>query len=62
MVELNLTSEEQNIMRDVLGQVLAELRMEIADTDSMDFRERLKRRKATIQKVLDAFPAAKPQA
>lgn len=58
MVELNLTTEEQDIVRDALGQVLAELRMEIADTDRMDFREMLKRRKAALQKVLDAFPAA----
>jgi hypothetical protein len=31
--------------------------MEIADTDRLDFRDRLKQRKAVLAKVLDALGA-----
>ena len=58
MFQLDLTQDETTTVRQVLEDYLSDLRMEIVDTEDMDFREMLKRRKATITKVLDALPAA----
>lgn len=57
MVELDLTEEERQILHDVLQSYLSDLRMEIADTDRMDFRDMLKDRKAVVQKALDSLGA-----
>jgi hypothetical protein len=55
MVDLDLTEEELQILRDVLKSYLSDLRMEIADTDRVDFRDMLKDRKAVILKVLESL-------
>lgn len=52
MVQLNLTAEEAAATGEVLESYLSDLRMEIADTDAMDFRERLKQREAFLKKLL----------
>ncbi len=57
MLKLELASDEIEVLRYVLESYLSDLRMEIADTDRMDFREGLKHRKRVIQKVLEALPA-----
>lgn len=57
MVELDLTEEERQILHDVLQSYLSDLRMEIADTDRMDFRDMLKDRKAVVQKAMDSLGA-----
>lgn len=55
MLELELTAEERDILLQVLENVLSDLRMEIADTDSFDYREMLKERKAAIAKLLEGL-------
>lgn len=55
MIQIDLTGEETEILRAVLESYLSDLRMEIADTDRMDFREGLKHRKAVLMKVLDGL-------
>ena len=57
MVDLDLTGDEVDVLQHVLESYLSDLRMEIADTDSFDFRSMLKHRKQVIMKVLDALPA-----
>lgn len=57
-MRVDLTDEEREILRTVLESYLSDLRMEIADTDSKDFREMLKQRKAVVRKVLDAMGGA----
>lgn len=57
VLDVDLTEDEIDELRHVLESYLSDLRMEIADTDSFDFREMLKRRKQVISKVLDALPA-----
>jgi hypothetical protein len=52
MVEIDLENNECAILRHVLESYLSDLRMEIAHTDSFDFRDMLKERKAVIRKVL----------
>ncbi len=56
-LHVELSEDEKEILRDVLENDLSDLRMEIADTDSQDFREQLKVRKAAIRKLLDALGA-----
>ncbi len=57
MLDLDLTVDEIDVLRHVLESYLSDLRMEIADTDSFDFREMLKHRKQVINKVLDGLSA-----
>ena len=42
MVDLKLTNEEAEDLKEVLTNYVSDLRMEIADTDQYDFREGLK--------------------
>ncbi len=58
MINLDLTNEEKDILAMVLESYLSDLRMEIADTDSMDFRESLKKRKDVLKKVLETLQHA----
>ncbi len=58
MINLDLTKEENDILATVLESYLSDLRMEIADTDSMDFRESLKKRKGVLNKVLETLQRA----
>ena len=58
MINLELTKEENDILAMVLESYLSDLRMEIADTDSMDFRESLKKRKDVLKKVLETLQHA----
>ena len=46
MKTIDLSDEEIEILAAVLRSYLSDLRMEIADTDSLEFRQILKRRKA----------------
>jgi len=57
-MQVDLTPEEERMLVEILESYLSDLRMEIADTDSKDFREMLKDRKAVIVKVLEALGAA----
>jgi len=51
MIRLDLTSEEQEILRNTLESYLSDLRYEIADTDRLEFREQLKAKKAVLEKI-----------
>lgn len=53
MIHLELTKEEKEMLIDILENDLSDLRMEIADTDKMDFREILKKQKGVLKKVLE---------
>jgi hypothetical protein len=49
---LELTTAEADELQRALGSYVSELRMEIADTDSYDYRQGLKARKAVLSGVL----------
>ena len=53
MPQLTLTDEEAGTLRRVLEEYVSDLRMEIADTDSMDFRDQLKREEAFLKKLIE---------
>jgi hypothetical protein len=55
MIQLDLKREEQEILADAIESYLSDLRMEIANTDSQDFREHLKQRKQVLIKTLVAL-------
>lgn len=53
MVNLNLDENEREVLGYALESYVSDLRMEIADTDKMDFREQLKTRKKVLNKIID---------
>lgn len=55
MPQITLTSDEAAILGDVLANYLSDLRMEIAGTDRMEFREDLKRRETFLKTLLTAL-------
>lgn len=62
MIHLYITKEEKDILMQVLENDISDLRMEIADTDSMDFRETLKRQKEALIRISEALHQAKEEA
>ena len=52
MVQLILTAEEATLLSEILASYLSDLRMEIADTDAMDFRVSLKQREVFLKRLL----------
>ena len=53
MILLHFTQEELQMLREILESYLSDLRMEIADTDKMDFREDLKKRENFLTELLN---------
>jgi hypothetical protein len=58
-IHITLSDEEAGSLRSVLENYLSDLRMEIADTERMDLRERLKRQEEFLNRVLAQLPAGK---
>ena len=52
MITIDIDKKEKDVLETVIESYLSDLRMEIADTDSMDFREGLKEKKAILNKVV----------
>ena len=52
MFKIKLNQEEEKILLETLQSYLSDLRYEIADTDSFDYREKLKLRKAVLEKIV----------
>ena len=61
MVDLDLNARETELAIGAIESYLSDLRMEIANTDSQDFRDTLKERKAALRKLVDALRAAGPR-
>jgi hypothetical protein len=59
MVRLDLSEDDSHILLTALESYVSDLRMEIADTDSFDFREGLKDRKEVLNKVIEALRSAR---
>jgi hypothetical protein len=58
VAQITMTRAEAAALRDILSSYLSDLRMEIADTDSMQFREGLKGQEALLWKLLEQLDAA----
>lgn len=64
-MQLELTEEEAEILREVLGTHLGDLSAEIANTDNPSFRRMLRNRRDRLARVHDALgekPAVTSQA
>ena len=57
MIRLGLTPNEATALKEVLSSYLSDLRMEIADTDSMTFREGLKQRELFLKRLIGELEA-----
>jgi len=57
MTQFELSPEEAAVLREALDAYLSDLRMEIADTDRMAFREELKRQEVILRRLLERLPA-----
>lgn len=55
MVQLDLTDEELEVLREALESYISDMRMEIADTDNIDFRAQLKAKKGVLDKVMKSL-------
>jgi hypothetical protein len=55
VISIDFTSAERKLLREMIDGMLSELRMEIADTDRLEYREMLRARKVVLQRVLDAM-------
>jgi hypothetical protein len=53
MVQITLTQEEVATLSRILSNDVSDLRMEIADTDSWQFRQNLKHEKGLLGKILE---------
>ena len=53
MVHLELTNEETEVLQDILKSTLSDLSYEISNTPTLEYREGLKTRRETIQKIAD---------
>ena len=51
-MQFDLTPEELEMLHEILTSYLSDLRMEIADTDSMSFREEMKKREVLLNRLL----------
>ncbi len=56
MIQLELTKEEEQDLREEVEKRLTELDHEIAHTDSVDFKNMLKRRRQSLRKLLEKLP------
>jgi len=46
---IQLSDEEADVLTSVLEEYISELRMEVSNTDSMDFRDDLKRKEEILK-------------
>jgi hypothetical protein len=57
MAQITLSQEEVITLRGALSSYVSDLRMEIRDTDSWQFRQNLKREAVLLTKLLDQLDA-----
>lgn len=53
MLQIELTDEEQHILKETLESDLSDLRMEICETDDRTFKEMLKNKERIMEKILE---------
>jgi hypothetical protein len=62
MLRLELSREEAAMLRQVLESYVSDLRMEISDTDRMEFREELKIRESFLKGLIARLEEQQPAA
>lgn len=56
MITLQMTEDEAKILAAILSFYLSDLRMEIADTERISWRDRMKSEEAFIKRLLVQLP------
>ena len=51
MLHVDLNDEEKELLSEVLDSYIGDLRYEIGDTDSKDYRDRLKAKEQLLKKI-----------
>lgn len=51
-LDINISEKEKEILIKVLESYISDLNMEIADTDQMDFRDKLKSERTVLRKFI----------
>ncbi len=59
MATIELTAGEADKLSEILENYLSDLRMEIVDTESQEFRDGLKRTKELVMRVIDQLKAVR---
>jgi len=49
---IQIAEDEVEVLRSVLEEYISELRMKVANTDSMDFRDDLKRKEEVLKALV----------
>jgi len=62
MPNLELTTEEALLLKEILQSDLGDLRMEIADTDLQSFRDKLRSNEELIKRIIDRLAKMYPGA
>lgn len=57
---LELTGQQQKILVESIESYVSDLRMEIADTENMDYREMLKERKEVLVAIINGLETTEP--
>jgi hypothetical protein len=60
MITIQISAEANRLLIQLLETCISDLRMEITQTDSLDYKEMLKGNKALLIKILDAAREAEP--
>lgn len=59
MIRLKLDENEREVLLQLLENCISDLRVEITDTDNLDYKNMLKGRKAVMIKLLEALQSTK---
>jgi len=52
MMAEQLTPEDLELLQDIIEEYISDLRMEIQETDSYDFRQGLKQKEEALKRIL----------
>ncbi len=58
MPKLELTVAEADLLQEIVGEWLIDLRVEIGHTDNLDYRDGLKRQEALLRDIRDRLGAS----
>ena len=58
MANLELNPEELEVLEETLDRSISDLAVEVGHTDSHDFKDRLKQRKAVLQRLAEKVRGA----
>jgi hypothetical protein len=57
MAVIEISGDEQNLLREVLESEISDMRVQIVNTDTSSFRDQLKRRRDMLQGLLERLAA-----